>query len=133
VVVDTNVWSARLTRNGAALEARYQRHLASRPALVSFVTLTEVRYGARWQGWGTARLQLLATHVAQARIAWPDDNLAEVQVDLRTWCRRAGHGLAGKEHEADRWIAATAMWLGVPLVSDDKIFLDVDGLEVLSA
>ena len=120
-------------RNGAALEARYHRHLAGRPALVSFVTLVEVRYGAIWQSWGTARLRLLAAHLAQAEIAWPHEELAEVHVELRTWCRRTGHGLAGKEHEADRWIAATAMWLGLPLVSDDKIFLDVEGLTVLSA
>jgi hypothetical protein len=34
----------------------------------------------------------------------------------------SGHGLAQKDHEADRWIAATAIWLKVPLVAHDAIF-----------
>lgn len=37
-----------------------------------------------------------------------------------------------KEHEADRWIAASALWLGLPLVAHDGIFRDVPGLELLT-
>jgi predicted nucleic acid-binding protein len=43
-----------------------------------------------------------------------------------------GHGLAQKDHEADRWIAATTIWLKVPLVAHDAIFKNVDGLELLT-
>ena len=43
-----------------------------------------------------------------------------------------GHGLSQKSHEADRWIAATAMVLKVPLVAHDAVFRGVDGLELLT-
>lgn len=36
--------------------------------------------------------------------------LVEVYTDLRTDCVRQGHALGQKEHEADRWVAATAIW-----------------------
>jgi predicted nucleic acid-binding protein len=38
--------------------------------------------------------------------------------------------VAGAERNADRWIAATALRLGVPLVSNDGIFRGVPGLEL---
>jgi hypothetical protein len=41
---------------------------------------------------------------------------------LRADCVAAGHGLGQKEHTADRWIAATAIRLRIPLVSNDEIF-----------
>jgi len=37
-----------------------------------------------------------------------------------------------KEHEADRWVAATAIWLRVPLVAHDRIFTNVKDLELLT-
>ncbi len=39
-----------------------------------------------------------------------------------------GHALSQREHNADRWIAATALRLGIPLVSNDGIFRDIPGL-----
>jgi hypothetical protein len=49
-----------------------------------------------------------------------------------TWCIRTGHGLGQTEHEADRWVAATAIWLQVPLVAHDGIFANVKDLELLT-
>jgi predicted nucleic acid-binding protein len=40
--------------------------------------------------------------------------------------------LAQREHNADRWIAATALRLGIPPVSDDTIFKAVPGLTLES-
>lgn len=56
----------------------------------------------------------------------------EVYADLRTACVRAGHALGQKDHEADRWVAATASWLTVPLVAHDKVFKNVDGLDLVT-
>jgi hypothetical protein len=58
--------------------------------------------------------------------------LTDAYVALRYWCVRAGHALGQKHHEADRWVAATAMWLGVPLVAHDAIFASVEGLNLLT-
>jgi predicted nucleic acid-binding protein len=52
--------------------------------------------------------------------------------ELRASCEAAAHPLGQKPHEADRWIAATAIRLDVELVSDDRVFQDVDSLTVRS-
>ena len=40
--------------------------------------------------------------------------------------------LGGKDHEADRWVAASAIWLHIPLVTHDAIFAKVKGLTLLT-
>ncbi len=56
VVVDTNVFGAELTRRGRPISKAYRRHLEGRPALISFVTEAELRYGARHAGWVSSGL-----------------------------------------------------------------------------
>ena len=46
--------------------------------------------------------------------------------------RESGHALGQKDHEADRWVAATAMWLGVPVVAHDAVLANVEGLNLLT-
>jgi predicted nucleic acid-binding protein len=133
VVVDTGVFGARLTPSGNLLAARYRPFLEGRPAIVSFITVAELEYGARLAGWGPQRLQRLGHEIARAEVVWPGPQLAEAYASLRTWCVRTGHGLGQKEHEADRWVAATAVWLQVPLVAHDAIFANVKDLELLTA
>ena len=55
-----------------------------------------------------------------------------VYAQLRADCEARGHALAQRAHTADRWIAATAIRLGVPLVSNDKIFREVPNLALES-
>jgi predicted nucleic acid-binding protein len=66
----------------------------------------------------------------------PTSRLAEryapISAQLRADCVRIGHALAQREHNADRWIAATAIRLGIPLVSNDTIFKAVPGLTLES-
>jgi predicted nucleic acid-binding protein len=132
VVIDTGVFAARLTPSGNLLAARYRPVLEVRPAVISFVTVAELGYGARLAGWGPERLRRLEYEIARAEIVWPGPSLAEAYASLRTWCVRTGHGLGQKDHEADRWVAATAIWLQVPLVAHDRIFADVKDLELLT-
>ena len=132
VVIDTGVFAARLTPSGNLLASRYRPLLEGRPAIISFITVAELGYGARLAGWGPGRLQRLDYEIARAEIVWPGPHLAEAYASLRTWCVRTGHGLGHKEHEADRWVAATAIWLQVPLVAHDGIFSNVKDLELLT-
>jgi predicted nucleic acid-binding protein len=44
--------------------------------------------------------------------------------------RPRANALGQKAHTADRWIAATAIRLGIPLVSNDGIFRDAPGVEL---
>ena len=133
VVADTMVISAIIDahRNPDRAVA-YEALIAGRPAVVSFVTVTELRYGALRAGWGDLRRRSLERDLARLVVAQPDDVVIEACAALRDRCHRIGHGLGQKIHEADRWVAATAMAYSVPLVSDDAIFRDVAELTVLS-
>jgi tRNA(fMet)-specific endonuclease VapC len=72
VVIDTGVFAARLTPSGSLLAARYRPVLEGRPAVISFVTVAELGYGARLAGWGPGRLRRLEYEIARAEIVWPD-------------------------------------------------------------
>lgn len=62
----------------------------------------------------------------------PDDELMQVCADLRARSEQVGCPLGQKIHEADRWIAATAMMLELELVSNDAVFRSVPGLRLAS-
>jgi predicted nucleic acid-binding protein len=100
--------------------------------MISFATVTELRYGAVKAGWGELRQRGLERDLARVVIVQPDDRLMQMCAELRLECERAGLALGHKVHEADRWIAATAMRLGLELISYDGVFENVPGLAVLS-
>ena len=132
VVIDTDVYGADLVP-GSALTGLYELLIVGRPALISFQTAAELRYGAMLRGWGDARMLKLEARIAAAEVVHTGPDLIEVYARLRVACQREGHGLSQREHDADRWIAATAIRLGLPLVSNDTIFEDVPGLVLESA
>ena len=132
VVVDTMVVSSIVNAvRQPGLAADYRALIAGRPTLVSFATATEMRYGALKAGWGELRRRGLERDLERFTIVQPDDRLIQVCAELRASCEQAGHALGQKIHEADRWIAASAVRLSVELVSDDSVFTDVLGLIVL--
>jgi tRNA(fMet)-specific endonuclease VapC len=129
VVIDTDVFGSDLIP-GAALTALYAPILAGRPAIISFQTVAELRYGAMHRGWGKARLLRLEAKLMHPHIEHSGPELVTVCARLRARCAAAGHALGQKHHNSDLWIAATAIRLGVPLVSHDRIFRGVPGLEL---
>lgn len=129
IVVDTGVFGADLMP-ASALADRYENLLHGRPVFVSFQTVAELRFGALKRRWGSARMGQLDRRIASAEIVYPGAELVAMYADLRATCERLGHALGQREHDADRWIAATAIRLGVPLVTDDRIFLNVPRLAV---
>ena len=70
----------------------------------------------------------LEAEIARAEIVHTGPDLIDVYVKLRVACEQAGHALGQKEHDADRWTAATALRLGISLVSNDRIFEHTPGL-----
>jgi len=106
--------------------------LDGRPALISFITVAELRYGASLAGLGPGRLARLDRELARVDTVWPGPYLTGTYVAMRTWCAKTGHGLGAKDHEADRWVAASAIWLEIHLVAHDAIFANVKGLTLLT-
>lgn len=117
------------TRNSQRAAA-YRGAINDDAIVVSFVTITELRFGALRAGWGELRRSGLERDLAKLVVVQPDDQLMRICAELRASCQRAGHGLSHKIHEADRWIAATALRLAVDLISDDTVFRDVPDLAV---
>jgi predicted nucleic acid-binding protein len=132
VVVDTDVYSARLIPN-STLARRHEPLLLGRIEFVSFQTVAEVRYGALLRGWGAARLRRMEAEIARIEVVHTGPELIRTYAELRVACQRAGHALSQREHDADRWIAATAIRLGVPLVSNDGVFGNTPGLQLETA
>ncbi|MGO9322068.1 MAG: PIN domain-containing protein [Solirubrobacteraceae bacterium] len=123
IVIDTDVFSADLVP-GSRLAERYAPIITGRPAFISFQTAAELRYGALRRGWGEARMLKLNSKIQRAEVVHTGPELVAVCAQLRADCA----ALAQREHNADRWIAATALRLGIPLVSNDTIFRAVPGL-----
>ena len=132
VVLDTGIFSSEFVRSGSALSDAYRPLIDGRAFLVSFATEAEVRFGATLAGWGQARTRRLEQQLSRAAVIWPGPDLLAACVDLRVWCVHHGLGLGQKSHEADRWIAATAMLFHLPLVAHDAVFRGVDGLELIT-
>ena len=129
IVIDTDVFGSDLIP-GSHLAELYEPVIVGRPAFISFQTAAELRYGALLRGWGPARMLKLESKIEFAEIVHTGPELVLVYAELRVACQRVGHALSQREHDADRWIAATAVRLGIPLVSNDAIFRDVPGLEL---
>jgi len=131
VVVDTDVFSAGLTPN-SSLARRYDSLLVGRPAFLSFQTVAELRYGALLRGWGSTRVRHLETAIASTEVVHTGHDLVRTYAELRVACEHIGHALCQRDHDADRWIAATALRLDIALVSNDRIFEHTPGLQLES-
>ncbi len=129
IVIDTDVFGADLVP-GSRLAELYEPVIVGRPTFISFQTAAELRFGALLRGWGAARMLKLQAKLEVAEIVHSGPELVHVYAQLRVDCQRIGHALTQREHDADRWIASTAVRLGIPLVSNDNIFRDVPGLEL---
>ena len=129
IVIDTDVFSADLIP-GSRLAQRYAPLITGRLAFISFQTAAELRYGAIRRGWGAPRMLRMEAMIARVEVVHSGPELLAVYAQLRADCVAAGHALAQKAHTADRWIAATAIRLGISLVSNDGIFRGAPGLQL---
>lgn len=134
-VVDTMLASAILVgarhHRAADLLRRYHNHLHGISIVLSFASVSELRFGALKGQWGSARLQHMEEWFHQIAVVMPDNDLVETCANLRFECEKQGHGLSDKIHDSDRWIASTAVRYNVPLISDDRIFSGAPNLRLL--
>lgn len=113
MVIDTDVFGSDLVP-GSSLIARYEPLIVGRAAFISFQTVAELHFGAMLRNWGPGRILKMEARIASAETVQSGPDLIEAYARLRVNCHRAGHALAQTHHDADRWIAATAVRLGLP-------------------
>ena len=130
-VIDTNilVYLSRRDPQAIPLAAAYRPHVFGYRGVISFVTLGELRRWPIHEGWRTERVAALEAFIAQFTVYHTDDVLC------REWSRMMGElGRIGRTAAmADSWIAATALVLGVPLVSHNRRdFANIPGVALVS-
>lgn len=130
VVVDTDVTSWLLDLRPLPQAEAARRLIGGRARVVSFTTVTELWYGALRGGWGEFRLRRLERSLTGFEVVHTNERLINRCAMLWDTAARLGHGLAHKVHEADRWVAATALSLELELVAGDAIYEGVPGLEI---
>ena len=127
LVVDTDVASFVFKHDTRA--ALYVPHLSGHMLTISFQTLAELELWARAADWGARRRQQLAQYLRRYLVEDSSPALGRRWAEVTDDGRRHGRPIAA----ADAWIAATALLLGVPLVTHNGAdFAHVAGLTVIS-
>lgn len=126
-VIDTDVVSY-LFRGDSRAE-RYRLFLGESVRIVSFMTLAEVEYWAVSRGWGSLRRRQLDDYLDQFVVVFSDGDLCDIWARVVHQARRNGRPIL----PSDAWIAATAISLHVPLITNNLgDYAGVDELQLAS-
>jgi tRNA(fMet)-specific endonuclease VapC len=127
LVIDTDVVSYLYKRDTRA--DLYHPHLNDPPFIISFMSLAELRRWTLERKWGEARRQELEEYLARYLVIYCDDQMCDRWAEAMNSARLRGRPIA----TADAWIAATALLLGLPLVTHNGgHYAGVFGLRVIS-
>lgn len=109
---------------------RYVTMIRSAELIVSFMTLAEMRQGTLDANWGRRKCDVLEAYLADFSVLHSDSLLCSTWAAARNESVRKEHPMSS----ADAWIAATALVLAAPLVTNNpKVYLHVDTLQLLLA
>lgn len=128
VVVDTDVVSFAFKRDPRI--RLFRRHLVGQVLVVLFMSLAELALWPRVRRWGRQRRELLDRHLNMYYVQHSDAPLCERWAEVVAQTQVKGRPI----EVADAWIAATALDLGVPLVTNNPDdYRAVVGLTILTA
>lgn len=131
ILVDTGIFSASISlRRRPRFDAQVQL-MAGNQIFLAAVTVSELRYGALVAGWGVPRRDRLEERIKATTVVPVSDRLLTTAAGLRFACRSDAHPLADRAHANDLWVAASAIHIGAPLLTADKVFDDTPGLALL--
>jgi predicted nucleic acid-binding protein len=98
--------------------------------VVSFMTLAEMRQGALDANWGPRKRDVLEAYLSDFSVLHSDSLLCSTWAALRNESTPKGRQMSS----ADAWIAATALVLSTPPVTNNpKDYRHLDGLQLISA
>src|SRR5262245_5581515 len=126
IVVDTNVVSY-LFRNGS-LGFEYRYLISGQPAGITVLTLEELYYGADCAGWGERKRRQLEEFLADFLVVATRPEIARVCGYIRAVRGRLGRPI----DLPDAWLAATALWYQIPVVTHDRDLEGIPGLDVVT-
>lgn len=127
LLADTNILS--YAHNEHTFWQAYQKILSGHTVLIASQTVAELRFGAFRVGWGERRIARLEALIKAYPVVYPNDAVCTRWARVRAHAEHRGRQLGG----SDAWIAATALELGVPLVTHNKKdFEFIDDLTVIS-
>ena len=98
--------------------------------ILSFMTLAEMRQGTLDANWGPRKCAVLEAYLADFSVLHSDSLLCSTWAAVRNESTQKGRPISS----ADAWIAATALLLSAPLVTNNpKDYRHLDNLRIISA
>lgn len=126
IMVDTD--AASFVLKEGPRESLYRPYLEGRAAFLSFQSLAELRRWALERRWGEERRAKLDAFVKRFVVVGPSEDTCERWAAIMANAKSRGRPMSAQ----DAWVAATALALGVPLLTGNgKHFAYVAGLTVL--
>ena len=108
---------------------RYVDLIRGYELVVSFMTLAEMRQGALDANWGPRKCDVLEVYLADFSVLHSDTLLCSTWAAVRNESVRKGRQMSS----ADAWIAATALVLSAPLVTNNpRDYRHLDQLQLVS-
>lgn len=127
IIVDTDVVSLLFKRDAGA--SAYQAHTVHWILGISFMTLAELHRWPMERHWGLARRQTFAEYLKQYTVMTSTSELCLEWAKVTFEGRISGQSI----DNADAWIAATARFYDVPLLTNNvRHFNGVSGLKVIT-
>lgn len=126
-VVDTDVVSILFKRDSRA--SRYETHVAGRLLGISFMTLAELERWTIERSWGIIRRAELFEFLRKFVVLPATRELCRKWGEVSFEGRRRGRPI----QSSDAWIAATALFYNVPLITHNRGDYEmVEGLDLIS-
>lgn len=127
VVVDTDVASFFFKND--TRKTLYESHLDGQFLFLSFMTLAELRLWSVSGNWGAKRKSQLESYLKRFSIVHSRVEICEAWAEIIDDGKRNGKIIA----TSDAWVAATALFLNIPLVTHNQSdFQGVKGLTIIS-
>jgi len=128
LVVDTDVASF-VFKWHPEFAPGYVRIIQGSELVVSFMTISEMRQGALNAKWGSRKTAILEEYLAEFVVLHSGDAMCSIWADVRHESVTKGRQMGS----ADAWIAAAALLLGTPLVTNNpKHYRHLEKLQIIS-
>jgi tRNA(fMet)-specific endonuclease VapC len=128
LIVDTDVASF-IFKWHPEFAPRYVNLVRGSELIVSFMTVAEMRQGALDANWGPRKCDMLEEYLADFSVLYSDSLLCSTWAAVRNESAQKGRPISS----ADAWIAATALVIEAPLVTNNpKDFHHLNNLHLVS-